>query len=50
MTLVRRVTAQLLREGHGIECAAFALNCSARLLGNRAGRREERRARGKRQS
>lgn len=50
MTLVRRVTAQLLREGHGIECAAFALNCSARLLGNRAGRREERRARGKQQS
>ena len=31
----------LLREGRPIECAAFALDCSARLLGNRMGRRDE---------
>lgn len=43
MALARNVLCALLREGRPLECAAFALDCSARLLGNRAGRREVRR-------
>lgn len=43
IALARNVLCALLREGRPIECAAFALDCSARLLGNRMGRREARR-------
>ena len=43
MALAKDVLCALLREGRLLECAAFALDCSARLLGNRAGRREARR-------
>ena len=47
MRMARAVSLQLLRDGHVMECAAFALNCAARLLGSRAGRRDEaRRQRG----
>ena len=42
--LVKHVLKQLLRKGHILECFAFCLNCGARLLGNRAGRRMERKA------
>ena len=45
MTLARNVLFALLREGRPLECAAFAIDCSARLLGNRAGRRDARRER-----
>lgn len=38
VALARQVSHQLLREGALAECAAFGLNCSARLLGNRVGR------------
>ena len=41
--LARAIAAQLLREGHFIECARFALDCAARLTGNRVGRWIERR-------
>lgn len=37
--LVRSVSSQLLREGNLVELIAFAVDCCARLLGNRAGRR-----------
>lgn len=43
--LVKAVSAQLLREGRFGELAAFGLDCAARLLGNRAGRRLARTAR-----
>ena len=36
--LARAIVAQLVREGHFIECARFSLDCAARLLGNRMGR------------
>ena len=45
MTLARNVLCALLREGRPLECAAFAIDCSARLLGNRAGRRDARQER-----
>ena len=45
MTLARNVLFALLREGRPLECAAFAIDCSARLLGNRAGRRDARQER-----
>lgn len=38
IVLVRQVITELLSEGKIAECAAFGLNCSARLLGNRVGR------------
>lgn len=38
VALVRRVMTQLVSERQIGECAAFAFNCSARLLGNRVGR------------
>jgi len=41
---VKHVLKQLLRKGHVLECFAFCMNCGARLLGNRAGRRMERKA------
>ena len=41
MRMVRTVSLQLLRGGHVWECAAFTLNCAARLLGSRAGRHDE---------
>lgn len=40
VALAKDVLCALLREGHPLECAAFTLDCSARLLGNRTGRRE----------
>lgn len=41
--LVRSVGLQLLREGRQGELLAFGVDCAARLLGNRMGRREARR-------
>ena len=41
--LVRSVSRQLLKEGHVGEVFAFGVDCAARLLGNRAGRRDARR-------
>ena len=41
MHMAKAVLSQLFREGHALECAAFAMNCGARLLGCRAGRRKE---------
>ena len=43
--LVRSVSSQLLREGNLVEFIAFAVDCCARLLGNRAGRRAARKER-----
>lgn len=40
--LVRAVSAQLIREGRLGELAAFAVDCAARLAGNRMGRRDVR--------
>lgn len=37
--LVKAVSSQLLREGNLLEFIAFGVDCCARLLGNRAGRR-----------
>lgn len=42
MKMLCRVTGQLLRGGHLLECVAFGADCAARFLGNRAGRRVER--------
>lgn len=42
MRMVREIAMKLLREGHPLECAAFGADCAARFLGNRAGRRLER--------
>lgn len=39
--LVKAVLLELVRDGHYAECFWFALNCAARLLGNRMGRRKE---------
>ena len=39
--LVKNVMLQLVREGHIGECFCFAANCAARFLGNRMGRRAE---------
>ena len=44
MALAKSVLLSLARRGHFIECFCFALNCSARLLGNRIGKRDEDRA------
>ena len=41
VALVRAVLTSLIREGRLIECFRFAFGCSARLLGNRMGRRDE---------
>lgn len=43
--LVGAVSARLLREGRAGELFAFGVDCAARLLGNRAGRRAARRGR-----
>lgn len=43
--LVKAVSSQLLREGNIAEFLAFGVDCSARLLGNRAGRRAARKER-----
>ena len=40
--LVNAVSSQLLREGNLVEFMAFGVDCCARLLGNRAGRRAAR--------
>ena len=44
VALVKAVLLSLAKGGHFIECIRFAFNCSARLLGNRMGRRDEARA------
>lgn len=43
--LVKAVSSQLLREGNLPEFIAFGIDCCARLLGNRAGRRAARKER-----
>lgn len=43
--LVKAVSSQLLREGNLAEFIAFGVDCCARLLGNRAGRRAARKER-----
>ena len=43
--LVKSVSLQLLREGNFGEFVAFGVDCCARLLGNRAGRRTARKER-----
>lgn len=43
LRMVKEVSFTLLRRGRIIEWIAFGLNCAARLLGNRAGRRQEKR-------
>lgn len=43
--LVKAVSSQLLREGNLTEFIAFGVDCCARLLGNRAGRRGARKER-----
>ena len=43
--LVKAVSSQLLREGNLFEFIAFGVDCCARLLGNRAGRRAARKER-----
>ena len=43
--LVKMVSSQLLREGNFGEFVAFGVDCCARLLGNRAGRRAARKER-----
>lgn len=43
--LVKSVSSQLLREGNLVEFIAFGVDCCARLLGNRAGRRAARKER-----
>lgn len=43
--LVKSVSLQLLREGNFGELVAFGVDCCARLLGNRAGRRTARKER-----
>lgn len=43
--LVKAVSSQLLREGNFVEFIAFGVDCCARLLGNRAGRRTARKER-----
>lgn len=40
--LVKAVSSQLIREGNLAELVAFGIDCCARLLGNRAGRRAAR--------
>lgn len=43
--LVKAVSSQLLREGNLLEFIAFGVDCCARLLGNRSGRRAARKER-----
>lgn len=43
--LVKAVSSQLIREGNLAELVAFGIDCCARLLGNRAGRRAARKER-----
>ena len=46
MTLAKDVLCRLIRQGQIIEAMRFALDCAARLMGNRLGRRDEARMRG----
>jgi len=39
--LAKNVLMELMRNGQIVECVCFAMNCAARLLGNRLGRRAE---------
>lgn len=39
--LAKAVLMQLIKEGHPLEAICFCLDCAARLLGNRLGRRDE---------
>ena len=39
MRMVKSVSSRLLKEGHILNWMAFGVNCGARFLGNRAGRR-----------
>ena len=41
LRMVKAVSGQLLKRGRIIEWIAFGLNCVSRMLGNRAGRRQE---------
>lgn len=41
LRMVKAVSAQLLKRGRIIEWLAFGFNCLSRMLGNRAGRRQE---------
>lgn len=41
MKLAKDVMLELMKGGHIFECFCFALNCAARLLGNRMGRYQE---------
>ena len=41
LRMVKTVSGQLLKRGSIIEWIAFGLNCVSRMLGNRAGRRQE---------
>lgn len=41
LRMVKAVSGQLLKRGRIIEWIAFGLNCLSRMLGNRAGRRQE---------
>ena len=42
--LAKAVLVKLAKEGHFVSCVRFAMNCAARLLGNRMGRWAEERA------
>lgn len=44
VTLAKDVLRRLLRRGQLLEALRFALDCAARLAGNRMGRRDEARA------
>ena len=39
-SLVKNVSSQLIKEGKILEIVSFGMNCAARLLGNRAGKRQ----------
>lgn len=41
LRMVKAVSAGLLKRGQVLEWFAFGINCAARMLGNRAGRRQE---------
>lgn len=44
LSLVKKVSGELVRQGRPLELVPFWANCAARLLGNRVGRRQGRRA------
>lgn len=41
VNMAKAVLMELVRNGHFVECFSFAVNCAARLLGNRMGRFDE---------